>query len=175
VDASAIGDEVENYAQADSDQQHPPLEVGPIVPPRPVVSPAAPEADLEVSMSYVHPGSSITYTIVAQNLGTDDADGAVVYDDVPAHIRDVSWIGVITGGATCELGGLGNTLHVTLTHFPSGGVVTFTIVGTLDFYGDETNTVTITPPEGVIDPDESNNIATVGYPYKVIMPLILQQ
>ncbi len=171
VKASAIGEEVKNYAQADSDQQHPPLQVGPIVPPRPVM-PFEPVADLEVSMSLVHTGNVITYTIVALNHGPHPADGAVLYDDMLAHIYDVSWTRTVTGSATCALGGLGNTLHVTLTHLPVGGVITFTVLGYMNLLDDETNTVTITAPDEVTDPDETNNSATVGYPFKLLLPYV---
>jgi uncharacterized repeat protein (TIGR01451 family) len=171
VDVGAVGQVIENYAQADSDQQHPPLAVGPIVPPSPVES-VEPMADLAVSKSFTRTAESITYTIVARNLGPHNAHGAVVYDDVPTRIQNVSWTRVVSGNATCALGGLGNTLHITLTRFSVGSAITFTVWGDLGLLDEETNIVTITAPEGITDPDETNNIAMVGHPYKILMPWI---
>jgi uncharacterized repeat protein (TIGR01451 family) len=171
VEVGAVGRVIKNYAQADSDQQDPPLAVGPIMPPSPVES-LEPTADLAVSKSFIRTGESITYTIVARNLGPHNAPGAVVHDDVPTLIQNVSWTRVVSGNATCALGGLGNTLHITLTRFSAGAAITFTVWGNLGLLDEETNIVTIAAPEGIPDPDETNNIAMVGYPYKILMPWI---
>jgi uncharacterized repeat protein (TIGR01451 family) len=125
-------------------------------------------------MNHLLPSNNLIYTIVAQNNGPDDADGAIVHNDAPAYIQGVSWTYIVTGGVTYELGGLKNTLHVTLTHFPVGGVLTFTVKGRLLPFSDEITIATITAPEGVLDPDETNNVAMAGYPYRLLLPLMIR-
>ncbi len=133
------------------------------------------ETDLAISKSFIGALGNITYTIVATNLGPDPADGAVVYDEVAAHIVDVAWTCVALNGATCAASGSGNTISETLTSFPAGGVVTFTVTADMaDIFGDESNLATIIAPANVTDLDETNNSSLVGRPYKVILPVILQ-
>jgi len=111
---------------------------------------------------------------VATNLGPGPADGTIVYDEVAAHILDVAWTCVGTGGATCAASGTGNTINETLTSFPAGGVATFVVTARLaDIFADETNTVELILPDNVIDSNMDNNSASVGRPFKVILPVIL--
>jgi uncharacterized repeat protein (TIGR01451 family) len=132
-------------------------------------------ADLAVSKSYARSSYQITYTLVASNLGPDDADGATLQDDVATHISNVTWTCAASGGAACASSGSGNTTSESLTSFPMGGVVTFTVVGDIDTLGDEGNSVTIVTPDKVTDPNESNNTVTVGILYKMVCPLIFKE
>ncbi|MBL7065794.1 MAG: hypothetical protein ISS49_16585, partial [Anaerolineae bacterium] len=109
-------------------------------------------------------------TIVARNLGPDVADGAIVSDTIPANITGVSWTCVASGGATCT-GGTGNNVSDTLTSFPVGGVVTYTVKGNLALLDSAVNTATVTPPAGVVDPDNANNSATVSTYRILLMPI----
>jgi hypothetical protein len=49
------------------------------------------------------------------------------------------------------------------------------VTGDIQIFGDESNLVTILPVGSVVDPDQSNNTAVVGKPYKVLLPLIGKQ
>lgn len=132
-------------------------------------------ADLAISKSYVMDYVSvITYTIVARNLGTEDADGAVVADVVPIQVTDPIWTCSSSGGATCTVSGSGD-ISDTLTSFPAGGMVTYTLSGATNasfFYLE--NTAIVTAPGGIPDPDLSNNSAT-AYRYTILLILAPHQ
>ena len=55
-----------------------------------------------------------------------------------------------------------------------GDLVTFTIKGQIGLIYDEDNLVTLTPPDGVADPDLSNNTALVGSPYRALLVLVFR-
>ncbi len=172
VDQGASGMLVENYAQAKSDQQDPPVEVGPISPPSGGTVALPPTADLAVEKTYIRGITTITYTITATNLGPGAADGALLYDEISDFITDVSWTCQASGGAACTPTGSGNLISETITALPPGGMVIFTVGGKIPLFGDESNIVTISVPEGITDPDTSNNTATIGKPYKLLLPVI---
>jgi hypothetical protein len=104
--------------------------------------------------------SSITYTLVAENLGLNTADGAVISDTL-TNLTDSAWSCVAAGGAAPATGnGTGDVQH-TITTFPVNGVVTCTVTGTLVNWGHFTNTAELIPPVGITDVDNDNNRATV--------------
>ncbi len=104
--------------------------------------------------------STVTYTLVARNLGPGAADGAEVKDTL-TNMTGAAWTCVAAGGAMPATGnGTGNVQH-TLTAFPANGVVTCTISGTLVDWSYLKNTAEIVAPAGVTDTDEDNNTATV--------------
>jgi uncharacterized repeat protein (TIGR01451 family) len=107
----------------------------------------------------VSPGQSITYTIVASNNGRDDP-AAVVADDLPDELLNVTWTCVGFGGATCTSSGTGDIDET--VNLPDGGSVEFTVTATIDFGAADqiVNTATITPGPGITDPDLANNTAT---------------
>lgn len=128
-------------------------------------------ADLAVANSArVHGLHGITYTIVATNNGPDDAAGAVISDTVPAGVTGVTWTSEAAGGAAGTASGSGN-LDDTLTAFPSGGVITYTLAGTLGTWSGVSNTAEITIPSGMEDTDTSNNSVTIQT-YVLDVPLI---
>jgi uncharacterized repeat protein (TIGR01451 family) len=105
-------------------------------------------------------GNSVTYTIVASNVGPSDAPGSTVTDTFPATITGVTWTCVGAGGGTCPANGSGN-INATV-NLPAGGSVTFTATGTLSSAatGTLTNTATVATSGGVTDPTPGNNSAT---------------
>ncbi|MFN0111172.1 MAG: Calx-beta domain-containing protein [Blastocatellia bacterium] len=105
-------------------------------------------------------GNSVTYTIVASNIGPSDAPGSTVADTFPATITGVTWTCVGAGGATCPANGSGN-INATVS-LPAGGSVTFTATGTLSAAatGTLSNTATVAAAGGVTDPTPGNNSAT---------------
>ena len=130
-------------------------------------------ADLAVTENAVRAIDAITYTIVAKNLGPSAANGAVVSSTFSAEISNVTWTCVFAGGAACGSIGSGNHLTETLTTFPMGGVVTYTVHGRPGMLTTGDNVVTIAPPSGVTDPDPSNNRAEYKNTiYRVLLVLV---
>jgi uncharacterized repeat protein (TIGR01451 family) len=125
-----------------------------------VVSPA----DLAISKSdglaNAVPGTTITYTIVVTNSGPGAVTGAVVSDTFPAGLSGASWTCAPSGGSTCPASGSGNIS--TTVNLEDGGVVTFNASGQVasSASGTLTNTATVSPPAGGVDPDLNNNTAT---------------
>src|ERR1035437_6053083 len=125
----------------------------------------APCADLSINktdgVSSAIPGTSVTYTIIAQSTGPATMTGATVADVFPAgFITSDTWTCVGSGGGTCPASGSGN-IHASVT-LPSAGVVTFTVIANISpsAVGAMSNTATITPPAGAIDPNLANNTFT---------------
>ncbi|HEV7507899.1 MAG TPA: IPTL-CTERM sorting domain-containing protein [Thermoanaerobaculia bacterium] len=104
-------------------------------------------------------GGSVTYTIVASNLGPSNAAGTTVTDTFPASLT-CTWTCAGTAGGTCTASGSGN-INGTV-NLPSGGSVTYTASCTLSnaATGTLSNTATVTAPAGVTDPTPGNNSAT---------------
>jgi uncharacterized repeat protein (TIGR01451 family) len=124
----------------------------------------APVADLGVTKTdgqpSAVPGEPLTYTIVAGNVGPDDAPGATVGDAFPAVLTGVTWTCVAAGGATCTPAGSG-PINDTVD-LPVGGTAHYTATGTVSpaATGTLSNTVTVSPPVGMTDPYAANNSAT---------------
>ncbi|MEP7137055.1 MAG: GEVED domain-containing protein, partial [Chloroflexota bacterium] len=118
-------------------------------------------ADLAVTKSdsktTYTPGGAISYAVVVSNSGPGSAIGATVVDAIPAFITTPTWTCVASAGASCTASGAGN-INDTVT-IPSGGNVTYTIIGTVSgaASGTLTNTATATVPAGTTDPVPGNN------------------
>ncbi len=121
-------------------------------------------ANLSVSkddgIDYYLPGGMLTYAIVVSNGGPSDVNGAVVTDNLPTQITSWEWTCVTTGGATCAgSGGFISANFTDTVNMPVGSTITYIVnvniapaaTGTLN------NTVTVTPPTGVIETDSSDN------------------
>jgi hypothetical protein len=133
---------------------------------------AATPDDLQVTVTgpaSVLQGSSVTYGVTVTNNGNnalDTGNAPTVVDILPASITGATWTCAGAGGATCDASGSGNinTTNVTL---PANGSVTYTITGTLDPAAICGSTVANTAnadfssTTSFLDPDESNNTATV--------------
>jgi len=134
-----------------------------------------PQADLQISknngISTVSPGQTVTYTIVATNPGPNPAPGTTVVDTFdPSLFSNVTWTTSTTGGAagvspsSATTPGI-NNINSTITTFPVGATVTYTVTATVrpDLASTITqisNTATVNPPSGVTDPTPGNNQAT---------------
>jgi OmpA-like transmembrane domain len=134
---------------------------------------AATPNDLQVTMtgpSSVLQGASVTYNVTVTNNGNNTLSGGdspTFLDNVPASITGAAWTCTGSGGATCDVGGTGsiNTTDVTL---PANASVTYTITGTLDpaatcgsSVGNTAN-ADFSGTTRFLDPDETNNTATVN-------------
>lgn len=95
------------------------------------------------------PGGTVTYTITVANTGAVAADGTTVDDAVPAGIANQSWTCAANAGAICTGNGTG-AISDTLTAFPPGSFVTYTIVATIadNPPGTVVNIATANPPAG---------------------------
>ena len=124
----------------------------------------AASADLAISKSdgrsVVAQGETLTYTVIASNLGPDTAAGAAVADILPGDLEGVTWTCSASPGSSCPATGSGN-LAVSV-HLLANGSATFSLTGTVaaDADGTLTNTATVLSPGGVSDPDPSNNSAS---------------
>ncbi|MFG1894923.1 DUF11 domain-containing protein [Micromonospora zamorensis] len=126
-----------------------------------LVTPAGPVVDLAVVKTatpdpYV-PGAALTYTVTVTNGGPSDAVGVTVVEALPVPLSGFTWTCEASAGSTCAAYGTGN-INDTVTLLPGGSLV-YTITGTVPkgTTGHLTNTVTVTPPEGVLDPDCTPN------------------
>lgn len=121
-------------------------------------------ADLGISkddgVAAVVPGGEVTYTIVAENAGPNDAAGATV-SDVFSAVASCTWTCVAAGGASCTAGPVSGDIADTVD-LPVGGTTTYTAVCAIDHTasGSLTNTATVDPPMGATDPDLADNTAT---------------
>ena len=122
------------------------------------------EADLSLTKdngsATVSAGEQTTYTIIASNGGPSDAVGAGVSDAFPAELI-CSWTCVASAGASCTAGPVAGDIADTVD-LPAGGSATYTAVCDVsaDASGTIANTGTVTPPQGLVDPDPGNNSDT---------------
>ncbi len=105
------------------------------------------------------PGSTVIYTIVANNAGPSNAPGSTVVDTFAATLT-ATWTCVGAGGGTCPASGAGN-INSTV-NLPVGASVTYTVNATISpsATGNLSNTATVSEPAGVTDPVPGNNSAT---------------
>jgi len=105
------------------------------------------------------PGTTNTYTVVATNKGTSDANGATVTLPFPTGITG-TWTATYTGagsGTTNGTGSINETINL-----PVGATVTYTVTAAIatTFNGDLTMPATITPPAGLTDGSPTDNSAS---------------
>ncbi|MEP7043596.1 MAG: hypothetical protein ABI843_11070 [Dokdonella sp.] len=125
-------------------------------------------ADLSVvknGPATVASGGSINYTLLIHNAGPSAANGASYSDPVPAAISAISAsCSAASGAATCAAPNVaGNLVSGAVPTLPAGGSVTITINGTAPF-GTQSldNTAMLSPPSGVVDPNNRNNRSSVS-------------
>ncbi|MFB0534056.1 MAG: OmpL47-type beta-barrel domain-containing protein, partial [Anaerolineae bacterium] len=140
-----------------------------------VTTTLTPETDLSISKSSERAGlagTPITYTIVVRNAGPSDAYGATVSDSVPAGVSGFTWSCTASGGATCSGSGSGDindTVNVSV-----GGVVTYTVNGTVTTDDPIINTASVTAPVGATDPVTDNNHAVDHSGSRILLPLTMK-
>ncbi|OQW90747.1 MAG: hypothetical protein BWK79_18915 [Beggiatoa sp. IS2] len=133
------------------------------------------EADIAITKSTpTVNGTNISYTITVTNNGTSNLNAnnlATVADQIPNQINNVSWTCTIAGtGACTDSTGTGNNLNTTVW-LNKGSTATFAISGQLTTTTESfTNTATVTRPDDVNDPNETNNTASSSYTPPTIPP-----
>jgi uncharacterized repeat protein (TIGR01451 family) len=123
------------------------------------------QADLMITkddgVATVAPGGSITYTITASNpTGPCPVTGATVTDNFPSPpLTCGAYTCTPGGGATCA-GGSGNISDV--VNLPVGGTAVYSVTCTVSpsASGSVSNTASIAPPAGVVDPTPGNTSST---------------
>ncbi len=133
-----------------------------------VTTPVKHSADLRIVKSgpqTIAAGEQVVYRILVSNAGPSDVAGAVIKDDLPAGLDNISWTAVPNGEGTAvnTTSGTGS-IDITAA-IPAGGDHTVAIEvrarlkpGTAA--GSITNTATASPPPGVDDPSPA--ISTVN-------------
>jgi hypothetical protein len=133
---------------------------------------AATPDDLQMTMTgpaAVLQGASVTYQVTLTNNGNytlATTNSPTVVDTLPAAITGATWTCVGAGGATCAASGTGN-INTTDVTLPANGAVTYTLTGTLaptSTCGSivaNTATADFSNTTSFLDPDETNNTATV--------------
>ncbi|MBC6110040.1 DUF11 domain-containing protein, partial [Pedobacter sp. CCM 8938] len=116
--------------------------------------------------SSVNAGESVNYILTIKNAGPSNAVAAVITDNVPVDITNVSWTASASGTAAITLGasGTGNVLSIT-GNIPAGNAneITVNITGKLSasFTGSSiVNQATVTPSEAGNTPVNSNPVTS---------------
>jgi uncharacterized repeat protein (TIGR01451 family) len=122
-----------------------------------------PRADLQVtktdSVASVIKGSTLTYIIIARNLGPSAVVGATLTDVFPAAVSAVAWTCTATAGSACPASGAGN-ISTSAVNLLVNGAATFRATATASgAAGWIVNTATGSPPAGTDDP-AANSAAT---------------
>jgi uncharacterized repeat protein (TIGR01451 family) len=127
---------------------------------------------VSTSVSSAGPGTPITYTITVTNSSTTlDLSNIAVADTVPADITGVTWSATTAPGvtfpSTADQSGTGNSINSTV-NLNAGSSVTYTVTGTVSPTavpgGTITNTATATVPQGINDPNGTDNTFTIQTP-----------
>jgi hypothetical protein len=114
-------------------------------------------------------GALVTYAVTLTNNGIYSLSGGnspTLVDNLPGSITGATWTCAGSGGGTCDPSGSGNINTSNLT-LPPNGSVTYTVTGTLDSAALCGSTVTNTATadfgstQSFLDPDETNNTATL--------------
>lgn len=128
-----------------------------------------PFADLVITKdnhrSFVLPGNIVVYTITVTNLGPDSIVGtnfATVTDSMPAGLVNPTWVAIASPGARVGASSGSGDINTTV-RLPVGSNVTFFVSGLVSSNlpgGFLVNSVTVTPPVFIPDPNLANNVAT---------------
>lgn len=107
-------------------------------------------------------GSPLQYTIVVANAGPAAANGVTLVDTFPSAFQSPTWTCQASPGATCPAGGNGNIIGA--ANLPASGQISFTVNGTVasGTTGTLGNSMTAVVNAPAVDPDTSNNTATLN-------------
>ena len=124
-----------------------------------------PRADLTISVTdgvtAPRPGTSVTYTIVASNLGPSDSPTSQVIDDFPSACTRISWTCAGTAGGVCNSSGIGDLQEI--VQLPHGSSTSFRATCNLSTTASDllVNTARVDTGKAlVLDPNQENDQAT---------------
>jgi|GEM_PF-4661388 len=111
VNAGAAGQDIDNIASAGSDQQDPPVDVGPIKP-QPDPGPVKPGDQLleiqktaqDLNGSPLYVSDEIEYQVMVRNITTTAQTNIVITDAIPAHTTYVPGSASVTQGSVDDSG-----------------------------------------------------------------------
>ena len=167
VDASAAGTLVNTAVLTASAG---PIELQPADNIASVETQLGPEANLSVVKSHEVAGGWITYTIAVHNAGPSNAPGVLVSDTVPAGLSDFAWTGETYGGATSGGSGAGSIQDT--VDLPAGSSITYTVTSRMLQESQIVNKAEVIVPQGVTDPDSTNNQAVDRFGAAIYFPLV---
>jgi uncharacterized repeat protein (TIGR01451 family) len=132
------------------------------------LSVVTPVADLSVRKddgnAFYAPGAQTSYTIVVSNTGPSPANGVIIQDAKPSQVSNWTWLcTAATGGAAgCDGETNSSDDFADTVDLPPGASLTYRVMAILasTASGDLVNSVTVTPPSGLYDPNPDNNKAT---------------
>jgi Ca2+-binding RTX toxin-like protein len=120
------------------------------------------------SQTELAPGTPVIYTIRVTNTSTTlDLDGIQVSDVLSDTVVGATWTAAITGnGGFPDLSDQSGAGDIDATvNLGASSIATYTVRGTIAAGANVgtilTNSATVTPPDGVIDPDLPNNTGIV--------------
>ena len=121
-----------------------------------------PTADLAITKTHepaaLASGQAMAYVLTVRNNGPNAVTGATITDPLPNALLGPHCVGA--NATDCMISG--NQLTITLGLLPVGGQAIYRIEGQLTSQCviNLSNTATVAPPPGIVDPDLSNNTAT---------------
>ena len=107
--------------------------------------------------------STVTYLIIVTNIGTNDVNGAVVKDNLPAQVASWDWTCKSATKASGCSAVTGSTSNFTdIVDIQSGGSIEYTVKAKTKTgaSGDLINMVSASVPSGYTDTNSNNNTAT---------------
>ena len=130
-------------------------------------SEATPATDLSIRKTgLIDDGAS--YTLVVTNAGPIEVVDAAVDDVLPEGLLECSWTCLADGEASCTVGPTAGDV-VDLIDLPVDSSVTYEIVCTVDDEATEiVNTATVTPPDGITDPELEDNSDSAALDFSLI-------
>ncbi len=134
---------------------------------------------LKTGPASANAGATVNYTVTVINQGPSAANGTTMVDNVPTSLDSVAAsCQSSTGGASCPSPTVvGNNVQASIATMPLGSTVTFNIQGRVlgGATGAITNSVTISPPANVIDPDPTNNTALSSSPVQPVADVRIEK
>ena len=127
---------------------------------------APPSADLAVTvtdgLTYYPLGGVVNYTIVVSNNGPLGATNATFSDPIPSQVTGWTWTCAPSGGAVWTGAATSTTNYTAVVNLPASSNVTCLVAASISSAatGDLVNTVSITPPVGILDAILTNNTAS---------------
>jgi uncharacterized repeat protein (TIGR01451 family) len=124
-------------------------------------------------------GATVNYVVTVINQGPSAANGTTMADNVPPSLDSViATCQSSTGGASCPAPTVvGNNVQATIASMPLGSTVTFNVQGRVvgGAVGSITNSVTVSPPSNVVDPDPTNNTALSSSPVQPVADVRIEK
>jgi uncharacterized repeat protein (TIGR01451 family) len=119
-------------------------------------------------------GEEVNYTVTIMNHGPSDALWSEVTDDMPDQLGPATWTCTAFGGAKCGESGSDDIYQS--VDLPAGGRVVYKVKAVREKDGGPlVNTAIVSAPDGVNDPDPSNNRASTSNHWNIsYLPMLMK-